>query len=311
MTAGAQTGRCDPAGYAHADYARSLSEFGDPLPLSRCDGWLLGRGIPDSEWRDAMGPYPLFFCEDWSQISSDLGDLAPDVVSVVLVADPFAATDVGQLGEAFDHVVRFKEHYVIDLDQDPHVFVRASHRAQARRALRSVEVQVADRPWDLSGDWQRLFETLCRRHAITGIRAFSPRAFEKQLRIDGLVMFVASAGTEVVGLDLWYVDHEIAYGHLAAFSDLGYELGASYATKWTMLEHFKGRVRWVDLMGTPGRSNTTGDGLAAFKSGWSTGTRPTYLCGRILNPELYDELTSRSGRESSDYFPAYRDGELA
>jgi hypothetical protein len=311
MTVDASTGRCGPVGYAHADYPASLSEFGDPLPLPRCGGWLLSRRIPDSEWRDAMGPYPLFCCRDWGQIGADLEDLGSEIVSVVLVTDPFAGTDAGQLHETFEHVVRFKDHYVVDLDQDPHSFVSSSHRARARRALRSVDVQVSDRPWDLLGDWQRLFETLCLRHAITGIRAFSPGAFERQLRIDGLVMFVASTRQEVIGLDLWYVDHEVAYGHLAAFSDLGYELGASYATKWTILEYFKGRVRWIDLMGTPGRSNATDDGLAAFKSGWSTGTRPTYLCGRVLMPEAYDELTSRRGLASSDYFPAYRDGELA
>ncbi len=310
MNADAQTGERDPAGYAHADYVGSLSEFGEPFSLPRCAGWLLRRRIPESEWHDAMGPYPLFFCEDWSQIGADLEDLGSDIVSVVLVTDPFAETDLGQLGSTFDHVVRFKDHYVVDLDQDPGAFVRSSHRVRARRALRSVDVQVADRPWELLGDWQRLFETLCRRHAITGMRAFSRDAFEGQLRIDGLVMFVASARGEVIGLDLWYVDHDIAYGHLAAFSDLGYELGASYATKWTMLEYFTGRVSWVDLMGTAGRSNRNDDGLAAFKSGWSTGTRPTFLCGRILKPELYDQLARRSGA-TTDYFPAYRDGELA
>ena len=74
-------------------------------------------------------------------------------------------------------------------------------------------------------------------------------------------MFEASAGGDVVGLDLWYVHGDVAYGHLAAFSDLGYGLGASYATKWAMLHHFSGRVRWVDLSGDgsgPGRERRSG-----------------------------------------------------
>lgn len=299
------------AGYGHADYASSMAEFGSPLLLPRCRGWLLRRRIGDSEWHDAMGLYPLFFCDDWDQLGPDLVDLAGDLVSVVLVTDPFAAISDRALGETFDHVARFKEHYVVDLRQDPQDFVRASHRARARKALRSVEVHVADRPAEFLGEWLMLFETLCQRHGITGIRAFSSEAFRRQLTIEGLVLFVASAQDEIVGLDLWYVDRKVAYGHLAAFSELGYQLGASYATKWRILEYFRDRVDWIDLMGTPGRSDASGGGLAAFKSGWSTGTRPTYLCGRILNAERYHELARRTSDVSSGYFPAYRDGELA
>jgi hypothetical protein len=311
MTAAATGRGGDATGYGHAGYAASLSEFGRPLHLERSDGWILQRGIKDTLYSDAMGPYPLFFCRDWSRLGDDLSDLAGDLVSLTVITDPFADADEARLATCFDRVVRFKEHYVAELDRPPELFVRSSHRANARRALRSVTVDVCEHPSEHLEDWLRLFANLSRRHSITGMRAFSRQAFERQLRIPGLVMFQASVGSAVVGLDLWYVQGDVAYGHLAAFSDLGYKLGAAYATKWTMLSYFSGKVHWVDLMGTAGSSGQRDDGLAAFKRGWSTGTRPAYLCGRILQPDAYEMLSRRNAAGATPYFPAYRDGEFA
>jgi hypothetical protein len=252
----------------------------------------------------------LFFCRDWDRLGDDLSALAPDLVSVVVVTDPFAEVDAPTLTGCFDRVVPFKKHYVAELDRPPKLLVRPSHCRQARRALRSVSVEVCEHPWDHLDDWQRLFANLVRRHSISGLRAFSRQAFAEQLRIAGMVMFAASVGDEVVGLDLWYVQGDVAYGHLAAFSDVGYEVSASYATKWSMLNYFSGKVRWVDLSGAPGRVGETNDGLTAFKRGWSTGTRPVYLCWRILQPERYDEISRRNRMGITSYFPAYRQCEL-
>lgn len=41
------------SGYRDRAYAESLWEFGTPRHLPRCDGWLLGRGIGESGYRDA------------------------------------------------------------------------------------------------------------------------------------------------------------------------------------------------------------------------------------------------------------------
>ncbi len=165
------------------------------------------------------------------------------------------------------------------------------------------------RPWEHIDDWVRLYANLTRRHSISGLRSFSRLAFEKQLKTPGLVMFRATAGNETVGLDLWFVQGDVAYGHLAAFSDRGYKLRASYATKWTMLNYFMGRVKWVDLAGSSGLSVDEMDGLAKFKSGWSTTTKPAYLCERILRPDVYEALTCERPTSTEGYFPSYRSGE--
>ncbi len=159
-------------GYGHKDYAASLAEFGSPLPLSLSGGWLLRRRIGRTESFDAMGPYPMFACRDWSRLDEDLSGFAADLVSVVLVADPFAGESAENLEKTFDHVVRFKDHYVAELTTPPEAFVRPSHRAHARRALRSLEVDVYDRPWEHIDDWVRLYDNLTSRHSISGLRAF-------------------------------------------------------------------------------------------------------------------------------------------
>ncbi len=297
-------------GYQHPYYAQSLSEFGRPIRLARSGGWLLERVVPGTQVRDAIGCYPRFFCDDWAALPSDLENLSGDLVSCTLVTDPFTAPSSEQLSGVFDRVRPFKEHFVVDLAMPLETTVKSSHRANVRKALRGVEVRVCSQPETRAAEWNALFDILVRRHAVTGLRAFSPAAFALQLKIPGLVMFEAWAGDELVGLDLWYQQGEVAYGHLVAFNDRGYALRASYATKWTMLQYFKERVRWVDLGAGAGLTSRD-DGLTAFKSGWASGVRPVYLCGRVLHAEAYERLCVAAGSTGSDYFPAYRRGEMA
>ena len=125
-----------------------------------------------------------------------------------------------------------------------------------------------------------------------------------------MVMFEANAEGTTVGLDLWYVQDDVAYGHLVAFSALGYKLSASYATKWHLMRYFSGKVRWIDFGGSAGTKIGVVDGLTAFKQGWSTGTKPAHLCGRIFQPETYNHLSAARHVGNTAYFPAYRKGEF-
>jgi hypothetical protein len=112
-------------------------------------------------------------------------------------------------------------------------------------------------------------------------------------------------------LDLWYVHGDVAYGHLAAFNQLGYETRASYALKWHIIQYFTGKVRWLDIGSGPGlEQKNQEDGLTKFKKGWATGTKDVYLCGRIFNRDKYFELMHAKNISDTTYFPAYRKGEF-
>lgn len=299
-------------GYAHRGYAAALAEFGEPRQLPRSGGWLLERSIAGTPYRDAMGCYPLFACQDWSELEADLNDLQ-DLVSVALVADPFGNHSAAQLRQCFpDLVVPFKEHLVTDLTQGPESFVDTQHRRKARRALERLVVEHCEEPGQFVNDWNNLYANLIQRHGIRGLTAFSANSFRGQLAVPGLSMFRASAGEETVGMTLWYVDRGVAYYHLGAYSNAGYELEASFALFWRVLEYFADHeVQWLDLGAGAGLSGSDQtDGLTRFKRGWANDTRTAYFCGRIFDRAKYEEAMRIRNISDSGYFPAYRKGEF-
>jgi hypothetical protein len=299
-------------GYRHVRYVESFVEIGQPRNLSACGGWLIERTIPGSEQRDAMGCYPLFDCDAWERLPIDLAGMAGDLVCVTLVSDPFAAVSEADLRQWFDVVIPYKQHYVTDLMRTPEDIVQGQHRRNTRTAMRRVEVAACEMPMERLDEWCELYGHLIERHGISGLRAFSRAAFEKQLGVPGLTMLRASVDGETVGLHLWYECDEVAYGHLGATSERGYEHMAAYALYWNAIQYFRDRVRWLDLGASPGVSAVAADdGLSRFKAGWATDTRPTFVCGRVLQPTAYAELAMKAGTTHSRYFPSYRHSEFA
>jgi len=298
-------------GYMHPGYAESLREFGFPRELPQCGGWILERQIPGSSYRDAMGCYPLFACQDWSQLHSDLEGLRNELVSLSLVADPFGEFDLTYLKQCFDVVIPFKEHFVADLRQPMNVIVSKHHRRYARKALQDVRVELCPDPKSYIDEWVNLYATLIEKHNITGIRAFSREAFFKQLSIPGIVIMIAFSQGITVGANVIYVQGEVAYTHLSAFSPRGYDLRAAYPIRSVAIEYLAdNKVRWLDLGAGAGVKSSGTDGLSQFKRGWSTETRIAYFCGRIFDHQRYSEILKTKGITNTDYFPAYRKGEF-
>ena len=301
-------------GYSHPAYAASLAEFGHPRALPHSSGSLLERAISDTPYRDAIGCYPLFACADWSKLHLDFEELSGELVSVAIVADPFGDHDPARLRKCFSSIVTpFKEHLVTDLSRSPESFVAEQHQRKVQKALQRLDVQRCDDATLFANDWIDLYENLIRRHRISGLAAFSANSFKAQLAVPGMSMFRATHGNETVGMTLWYTDGEVAYYHLGAYSETGYELEASFALFWRSLEYFSNQgLKWLGLGAGAGvsREEPT-DGLTRFKRGWATGTRIAYFCGRIFDQSKYDEAMRVRNITATDYFPAYRKGEFA
>jgi hypothetical protein len=307
----------EPAGYLSPRYAASVAASGTPRALARSGGWIIERpatvaGAPPIH--DAMGSYPLFCCPRWSDLEGDLAALAGEIVSLVVVTDPFGGYSEADLRACFpDLTAPYKEHFVADLSRPMDTFVSAHHRRYAHAAGRAVTVERCAAPLDWLDEWCALYEVLVRRHGITGIPAFSRAAFAAQLAVPGLELFRASADGATVGMVLWYRQGDVGYYHLAAYSQRGYELRASFPLFWRAFEHFTASgVRWLGLGAGASLAGGQGsEGLVRFKRGWSTGTRRTYLCGRILHPLAYGRLVRERGvPATTSYFPAYRQGEF-
>ena len=295
-------------GYSDPAYVASLSEFGVPRPLPASGGWLLEREVPGSPHKDLMGPYPILACRDWSALPADM-EAIEDAVSAVVVADALAEVDVPMLRRAFpDRVVPFKRHHVRDLARP--VDMPAHHRRHLRRASAAVDVEICPEPLAHLDEWVDLYGLLVVRHSVAGISAFSTRAFARQLALPGLLALRAVHDGETVGMALFFEDSPNAWYHLAAYSEQGYAVSASYALFAVAIERLREcGVRRLDLGGSAG-ARPHEDGLARFKRGWANEERMAHLCGRVLDRDAYERLAAGY---PGDWFPAYRapDRELA
>lgn len=296
-------------GYLSRHYADSFGEWGEPWPLRRSGGWALLRAIPGSDLVDAMGCYPLLACRHWPGLGADLEELGGRAVAFAAVIDPLAPAAESDLRAAFPDLLRpFKEHFVVELRRPGHA-PAARHRRNARRAHARVAIELVAQPAALGDEWARLYAYLIRRHAITGLRAFSRASFEKQLRAPGMRAIRAVAGGSTVGITLWAEHGGNAYYHLGAQDEAGYARGASFAMFEAAIEWFRGcGCELLDLGGGVGVAGGS-DGLAQFKRGWASTTMPARFGGRVLDAAAYARLAAT--RPPTAYFPAYRQGEFA
>lgn len=297
------------SGYSSREYAASLSEFGDPQKLSHCGGWILARDIPNSPHKDAMGCYPLFSCKDWSRINLDIKALNDELVSLVLVTDPFGDFNPQKLANIFDLCFFFKDHYVTDLSLPIEKSIRKRSRKYALKALRMLTVEHCLQPEPYLDEWLDLYGHLRNRHKISGINTFSEESFRLLMKTPGVELFVARKNQEIVGIDIWLISGEYGYAHLSAISPRGYEMRASYALYYFAIQHYSDHLHWLDHGGASG-IHKTDDGLTMFKRGWASGTKPVYCCGKVLNRKKYDEICAKKQIPETVYFPAYRVGEF-
>jgi hypothetical protein len=299
-------------GYRHPKYAQSLAEFGKPFSLAKCGGQLLARQIPNTDYMDAMGCYPLFCCRDWGRLHEDLETLRDEMVSVALVTDPFGDFQIEQLLECFpDKMFHYKDHLVVDFTGDRPISFSGNHKRNIKKALRGVAVEFCASLEPVLDDWILLYKNLIQRHSIKGIAAFSRWSFEELFKVPGLLAFRAVHGAETVGMTLVIIQGKWSYSHLSAYSERGYELRASYALYNAAIEHLKSMgISGLSLGAAAGTQAKAQDGLTEFKQGWANASKPVYFCGRILNPSRYEQVVIANSIHSTHYFPTYRLGEF-
>lgn len=292
------------AGYLHADYAASFSAVATPTLLPLSGGWILEREIPGDGGRDAMGCYPLFCCRRWRELRHDIDGLRSRLVTLTLVADPFGSFDRVDLGSSFDFVREYKHHFVADLSRVDELPSTRNHRRNLARARTSVEVLVPADPKTELVEVVRLYAALVERKGISGLRRLSAEQLAQQLAVPGASVFIASRDGEKVAFLLCYAMGDVVYAHLAGANERGYELRASFALYHAALHHSWGDASWFVLGSTPDvESVSPQSGLAFFKRGFATDTRPSFLCGSVFDRSTYRRL---GGSDTAAYFPAYR-----
>ena len=59
-------------------------------------------------------------------------------------------------------------------------------------------------------------------------------------------MFRATEAGFTIGLQLWFIQGRVAYNHLAATAERGYQVCASYALYWTAIRGwFQEWIGWI------------------------------------------------------------------
>jgi hypothetical protein len=246
-----------------------------------------------------MGLYLFMCCKHWGGLKDDIPRLRHDLISLVAVTSPFHGPTMDDL-DVFDFSRPYKEHYFIDLEN---VSISTHHRRNVDKALEQTETSVSRMPVVWGDEWVALYDNLITRHGIQGLTKFSHKSLMRQLAVPGATIVRATHGGDTACMLVWYTQGDVAYYHLGASSERGYDLRASYAAFWASIEHFKDKVKTLSLGAGAGVEDDPDNGLTRFKRGWSNGTMQTYLCGKVLDRKRYDKL-SRGKREG--FFPAYR-----
>jgi hypothetical protein len=266
----------------------------------------LKRRIPDEALFDATACYPYLVCRSWAGLAADLRRLEGELVSFCGVTEPFGDFQQGELAEAFDRVIHFKDHYIADLSQPIEELASQRNLRAAERALRNLDVEFYESPLDVFDLWMDLYAHHIRRFSLTGLKALSKESLRRQFEIPGAVVSIARSNGTPVAAHMQMIQDGICYAHFAGGLPGANKLGASYALYLSELLYYRGKVRAIDWGADPGLVRQ--GSLSSFKQGWSNARRATYFCTRILNREAYARLSNSS---ATDYFPAYRDGELA
>lgn len=297
--------RTDSKGYQGFAYAESLAHIGQPIKLGRSRGWCLVRTIEPTSHSDVVGPYPFYVCEDWSRLAEDVNALSQDAVTLTIITDPFADVSEELISDTNPRLFKaYKQHYVVELGTPP---VSEHHRRNIKAGLRNTKIEIEEQPERWLPDWNRLYDLLILRHSIEGAARFSPESFARQFRVPGMLVARAMIQEKVVGMTLWAMHGEHAYYHLGAYDEQGYQARASYAMFSSVFEFLTTRgVRQIGL-GAGAGVHASSTGLERFKRGWATGFKQVYLCGWVLNNDVYDAMCHNSGQTvTQSFFPAYR-----
>ncbi len=298
------------AGYRHPLYAESFSEIGTPIFLPKSRGWLIKRKIPGTDYFDAMGTYPLFFCEDWDYLVDDIISLSDELIAVSFVIGPLEVFPVNAFQNFFDVLYKYRPHYLLDTKLPIEEVVSSGRRRDVLKALQKVKVEKFLSPNIDLDEWCLLYQELVNKHQISDFRAFSRKSFQKQLAIPDTHFFRVAKNEEIVGGALFYLQDDTAYYHLAAQTKKGYDLHASYAAMWVAINILSNSVHWIELQGGRSLTDEVIDGLSEFKKGWASLKKKSYFCGKILNHDRYHEILNKRYIPDTNWFPVYRSGEF-
>jgi hypothetical protein len=310
--------------HAHPAYARLYEDAGT---RALCAAWSSDRGsvlypflLRDlrplgAEAADVITPYgyggPFFWGEDRNAVADEFWAGFAEWARAAHVVSEFVRFSLfedellpypGDREQKLVNVVR-------DLEPDPDELwmdVERKVRKNVKKARRSgVRVEFDDTGARLD-DFLRLYlDTLARREAPERY-GFSREFFERiRDELPGLFVYVhALHGDEVVSSELVLLSERSAYSFLGGTNPDAFQLRPNDLLKYELILWAKaaGKSRFV-----LGGGYQEGDGIFRYKRSFAPrGLVPFFAGRRILEPDLYAELSRRHGGDDAAFFPAYR-----
>lgn len=320
-------------GYISEQYAKSFDVFGEPVWLNTAGGYILERPyIPAIQksyrecYYDAMSLYPLFQCQYLNGINQDFDDLKEnEIISLVLIVDPFL---MHEYKKSFPVETLSSPEYFPDLCSEfkPHVIVDSKnfmdgiskhHKDRAFKALEKVSVSRYEQSTRCTPTWHELYKNVVQRNGIplNTIKSLPYGMKYQQSIAPGFRAYRAVVGGSVCGIMCWFVQGDVAYSHSTAMNDLGRNSKAGFALYMeSMRDMITYGVFKFDLGSYASTREGNTGGLEEFKKGWSQVTMPSYILGKVLDKNKYNELSIRRAaftpHKKDDYFPSYRYGEF-
>jgi hypothetical protein len=301
--------------YAHPRYVELFEDGGS---RALCAAWraddggvlypFLLREVPFAvDARDVTSPYGYGGAFAWGRAPTAFWDafdawaaernVVCEFVRFVLFEDELLPYP-GEREEKLLNVVR-------DLAPSPdELWMDAEHkvRKNVKRARASgVRIELDPRGERL-GDFLRLYEhTLDRRDAAPRYRF--PHAFFERLPEPHLYVH-ALHDDRVVSSELVLLSTSSGYSFLGGTDSDTFDLRPNDLLKWELILRLKEEGKRRFVLGGGYRAD---DGIFRYKRSFAPhGLVPFFVGRRILQPDLYRELTERAGAGASDFFPAYR-----
>jgi hypothetical protein len=285
--------------YASVTYAEAFGT--GTMDVPEWGTAVLVQAIPDSDWKDARGCYPLAALAEDADLDAGIDRLrSAGLVSVALVPDPLSGPSPEALAAAFEICRPFKTHYLFDRSAPARV--SATHRRWVRSALKQCRVDRIDLR-DALPKWEALYAGLVEQRRISGIQRFSHSYFAALADMPELIAFAAFKDDRMLAMTLWVEHGGVAYYHLGASTAEGYDGKAMYGIFATAFDSL-GQASIFHFGGGAGARADEGGGLARFKRGFANREIPAYFCGARLRPDRYAILAGE--QPSTDFFPAYR-----